>query len=120
MSQQGYLRQFHEKLGFKPYPGTLNLKLIGSYISERKLLDRSTPITMEGFKCYDRSFGAVKCYRASLNDSELCVVITALRTHYGEETLEIIAPHDLRERLKLKDGDTVTVRVFATPQQPSS
>ena len=116
MSQQGYLRQFQEKLGFKPYPGTLNLRLIGGYASERRKLERFTPITIEGFKGPDRSFGPVKCYRASLNDSELCAVVTALRTHYEEEVIEVIAPYRLRDKLRLRDGSTVTLRVFATPQ----
>lgn len=116
MSQPGYTRQFREKLGFKPYPGTLNLRLIGGYASERRKLERLAPIIIEGFKGPNRSFGPVKCYRASLNDSELCAVVTALRTHYEEDVLEVIAPYRLRDKLKLRDGSTVTLRVFATPQ----
>jgi riboflavin kinase len=27
ISRQGYLKQFREKLGFEPFPGTLNIKL---------------------------------------------------------------------------------------------
>lgn len=120
MSQPGYLRQFQERLGFTPYPGTLNLRLIGESIPERRRLERLTPIIVEGFKNVNRSFGTVKCYRAYLNDSEPCVVVTALRTHYGEDVLEVIAPHRLRERLGLRDGSTVTLRVSPTPQSPSS
>lgn len=116
VNQPRYRHAFQEKLGFIPYPGTLNLRLTGSYISERNILDQFTPIIVKGFTTPDRSFGDVKCYRASINDSELCAVITALRTHYGDETLEVIAPYNLREKIKLEDGDTVTVRVFATPQ----
>ncbi|MEM2123016.1 MAG: DUF120 domain-containing protein [Candidatus Bathyarchaeia archaeon] len=116
MSQPGYIRQFQERLGFKPYPGTLNLRLIGGFIPERGKLERLTPITIEGFKNMDRSFGPVKCYRASLNDSEPCIVVTALRTHYEEDVLEVIAPYRLREKLGLRDGSTVTLRVFSTPR----
>ncbi len=116
VSQPRYRNAFQEKLGFVPYPGTLNLRLNGSYISERKILDQFTPIIVKGFTTPDRSFGDVKCYRASINDSELCSVITALRTHYGDETLEVIAPYNLRKKIKLMDGDTVTIRVFSTHQ----
>jgi riboflavin kinase len=120
MSQPEYIRQFQERLGFKPYPGTLNLRLIGGSIPERRKLERLTPIIVDGFTGLDRSFGPVKCYRASLDGSEPCVVVTALRTHYGEDVLEVIAPQRLRERLGLKDGSTVTLRVFSTPRSPSS
>ncbi|MGC8849581.1 MAG: DUF120 domain-containing protein [Candidatus Bathyarchaeia archaeon] len=120
MSQQGYLQQFQERLGFKPYPGTLNLRLIGDSIPERRKLERLTPIIVEGFKNMNRSFGTVKCYTASLNDSEPCVVVTALRTHYGEDVLEVIAPCRLREKLGLMDGSTVTLRISPTPRLPSS
>jgi len=36
--------------------------------------------------------------------------VTALRSHYGEDVIEILAPVNLREKLKLKDGDTVRIR----------
>jgi riboflavin kinase len=116
VSQSGYLPEFQEKLGFTPYPGTLNVRLIESSISERKRLEQFTPIIVKGFKTANRSFGDVKCYRASLNDSELCAVISALRTHYGDDILEIISPFNLRKKLHVKDGRTVTIRVFSTFQ----
>lgn len=120
VSQPFYRKQFQEKLGFAPYPGTLNIQLSDHSLSERKQLNRFNPIFVEGFSSSDRSFGSVNCYRAALNDTEICVIITALRTHYSEETLELISPNNLREKMKLEDGDHVTIRVFATPPPPSS
>jgi len=117
VSQLGYRRQFIEKLGFDPYPGTLNLKIGKQSQRERKLIDTYPSTTLEGFMNGTRSFGQVKCYRARLNDKVDGVVITALRTHYGEDVLEVVAPKNLREVLGLKDGDSVKVRVFiSTPQ----
>jgi len=64
-----------------------------------------------------RSFGQVKCYRARVNDRVDGIVVTALRSHYREDVLEIVAPKNLREILGLKDGDSVKVRVFiSTPR----
>jgi len=117
VSQPGYRRQFIEKLGFDPYPGTLNLKVEEQSQRERKLLETYPSITLEGFMNGMRSFGQVKCYRARVNDMVDGIAVTALRSHYGEDVLEIVAPKSLREILGLKDGDSVKVRVFiSTPQ----
>jgi len=116
VSQTGYRRQFIEKLGFDPYPGTLNLKVEKSR-REREILETYPAITLEGFMNGTRSFGQVKCYRARVNDRVDGIVVTALRSHYGEDVLEIVAPKNLREILGLKDGDSVKVRVFiSTPR----
>jgi len=116
VSQTGYRRQFIEKLGFDPYPGTLNLKVEKSR-REREILETYPAITLEGFMNGTRSFGQVKCYRARVNDRVDGIVVTALRSHYGEDVLEIVAPKNLRKILGLKDGDSVKVRVFiSTPR----
>ncbi|MEM2577082.1 MAG: DUF120 domain-containing protein [Candidatus Bathyarchaeia archaeon] len=41
-------------------------------------------------------------------------IVSALRSHYGDDVLEIIAPVNLRETLKLKDGDKIFFIVFPT------
>ncbi|WP_455364948.1 DUF120 domain-containing protein, partial [[Eubacterium] cellulosolvens] len=70
------------------------------------------PIIIEGFSNSERSFGSVRCYRAILNNSIRCFLVTALRTHYKKNILEIISESNLRKRLGLKDGDRVTVKVY--------
>jgi len=117
MSQEGYRKQFNEKLGFDPCLGTLNLKIAKEYERERRLLETIPFILIEGFSNGKRSYGPVKCYRAIINNKIDGTVITAMRSHYGEDVLEIIAPGNLRENLKLNDGDIVQVRVLiSTPQ----
>jgi len=117
VSQPGYRRQFIEKLGFDPYPGTLNLKVEKQSQRERGILETYSSITLEGFMNGMRSFGQVKCYKARVNEKVDGIVVTALRSHYGEDVLEIVAPKNLRQVLGLKDGDSVKVRVFiSTPQ----
>jgi riboflavin kinase len=111
ISQPGYRRQFIEKLGFDPYPGTLNLKVGEKHRRERRILEAYPHVLIEGFHNGTRSFGPVKCYRAVIEEKIEGAVITALRSHYGEEVIEIIAPRNLRETLKLRDGDMVRVRV---------
>jgi len=113
VTREGYKKQFIEKLGFEPYPGTLNLRLIDEEsLKARRELDFYPGIEIKGFTAEGRTFGAGKCFRAIINDEVEGAVVVAYRTHYGPSVIELISPVCLRERLKLKDGDLVKVRVF--------
>lgn len=118
MRQKGYRQQFIEKLGFDPYPGTLNLKLISK--ADRwtiKQLRTYPPIVIEGFEVEQRSFGPVKCYQAIIEDMIDGAVIFIKRTHYNSSVVEVIAQTYLRGKLKLKDGDKVRVKAFISNLQ---
>lgn len=113
ISQEGYKKQFLEKLGFNPYPGTLNLKISnGKGVMLRAMLNIYPGIEIKGFKNKNRTFGPVKCFLATINSREKGAVVIAERTHYGEDVLEVISPVYLREKLGLKDGDKVKVEIF--------
>ncbi len=120
VSQEGYRRQFVEKLGFDPYPGTLNLRLDPKSRSRRPLLDRIDPIIIEGFANGSRCFGPVKCFRAKVADRIEGAVLVAMRSHYGDDVIELIAPVGLREALGLRDGQTVRVRIPLAPNPQRS
>jgi riboflavin kinase len=112
ISKEHYRKQIVERLGFDPYPGTLNIRLTADYdIKTRMELDVYPAIELKGFKNEDRTFGLVKCYPAILEGSIKCALITALRSHYDASVLEIIAPVCLRKSLGLKDGYKVKVEV---------
>src|SRR3989337_3014447 len=65
--KEHYRKQFIEKLGFDPYPGTLNLKLTADYdLKTRTELEAYPSIEVQGFKNEDRTFGTVKCYPATI------------------------------------------------------
>ena len=113
VTRPGYRRQFIEKLGFDPYPGTLNLRLMDEEsLRARRELDYYPGIEIQGFKAAGRTFGPVKCFKALVEDRIEGAVVMAHRTHYGPSVIEIIAPVCLREELGLKDGDVVKVKVF--------
>jgi riboflavin kinase len=113
VSRPGYLRQFAEKLGFNPFPGTLNLRLKPEYEDEKRLLETIPHIQIEGFRDGERTFGPVVCYKTKINDSEDGALISAVRTHYAGDVIEVIAASNLREKLGLKDGDTVRARIIS-------
>jgi len=110
---KGYRSQFIEKLGFDPYPGTLNIRLISTLERrQKKELEYYTGIQLEGFQDGYRTYGGAKCFPAILNDSVEGAIVMTRRTLYDESVLEFIAPMNLRERLKLKDGDRVRLKVY--------
>jgi riboflavin kinase len=113
VSQPGYRRQFAEKLGFDPFPGTLNLRLRRECEAETRLLKTIPHIQIDGFRDGERTFGPVICYIAKVNDAEDGALISAVRTHYADDVIELIAPSNLRARLGLKDGDIVKARILS-------
>ncbi len=116
ISKEHYRKQIAEKLGFEPYPGTLNLKLSADYdIKTRMELDAYPAVEITGFQNTDRTFGLVKCYPAMVGGKVKGALITALRSHYDTSVLEIIAPVCLRKQLNLKDGNKVKVEVYTQP-----
>jgi len=110
---EGYLRQFEQKLGFTPYPGTLNIELNPYSINLRRRLEIMNDIHIEGFEDGVRTFGSAKCFKVTIDDTGGAIVIPN-RKHYPDNILEIIAPVNLRERLNVSDGCEVEVVLCRT------
>lgn len=111
MSLEGYRKQFISKLGFDPYPGTLNIKLLNQYIKYRLYLERIPGIRIEGFSNGSRTYGSVKAFKCTISDIP-CGLLLIERTSHSLDTVEVIAPVKLRDRLGLNDGDEVIINVL--------
>ncbi|KUO40980.1 MAG: hypothetical protein APZ16_06370 [Candidatus Hadarchaeum yellowstonense] len=110
VGQPGYAEQFQRELGFLPYPGTLDIKLDKASLELREAMLRLPSRQVSGFRTKERTFGPVKFFPAKVKGVKSAVVIPN-RTHHTD-ILEIIAPHNLRKTIGLKDGDEVKVEVF--------
>lgn len=114
MSLEGYRKQFKEKLGYEPYPGTLNVRLAEPiFMNARRELGKHPSIFIDGFSDGTRTYGWVKCYRAVINDGAVsnAAVLVLERTHYDDSMLEVIAPSSIKQAAGIKNGDRVKVQV---------
>lgn len=112
IGQEGYREQLEKKLGFDPYPGTLNIRLKPGYENEKNTLDSLPLISIKGFTTEKRSFGPAKCAKAIMNDEVQVSIILAMRSHYGSDVVEIVSKENLRKKLKLKEGDNIKIRIM--------
>jgi len=109
LAQKGYINQFNHHCGFKPYPGTLNIKIPQIQKNKVRLIKKFPGIEIEEFKTKNRTFGAVKCFNALVNNEE-CILVLPVRGHYTN-ILEFISPENLRKKLQIEDGDPVHIMI---------
>ena len=99
-------RQIEEKLCFAPYPGTLNLILSEESTRHRKLLETVSSTEI----CPVEGYSSGILYKAQVGKLKCAIVIPKV-ANYPEDCLEIIAADNLRDKLKLRDGKSITITV---------
>lgn len=109
INQDGYMSQFEEKLGFKPFFGTLNVAIDKNDIGKLDIIKSTSGITISGFSDGNRTFGDVIAYKARIHNID-CAIIVPLRSQYVD-VIEIICKYHLRRTLDLETGDRVDVHV---------
>lgn len=102
------VREIREKLGFAPYPGTVNLSLTGrSWVEASARLRQAVGIAIIPAP----GFCSAKCFEAVLNDRVKAAVIVPEVSGYPADKLEIVAPVGVKRELELQDGDRVKLRI---------
>lgn len=109
LSQPGYVVQFSERLGYSPYPGTLNVRVGPAALRKVELVGGWTGLRIDGFEASGRTFGGASCFPARMN-GRACHLIHPDRSHY-KDVVEFIAADRLRDVLSLKDEDAVEVEL---------
>ena len=100
-------RQAKEKLGFDPYPGTLNLTLPP---------DAEIIRLLKAFRGWEtpskKGYFPGRFYRALIMGEVFGAVVRPEVPSYPETVLEVIAPLYLREKFRLKDGDELEIKIW--------
>ncbi|MDE1863092.1 MAG: DUF120 domain-containing protein [Thaumarchaeota archaeon] len=117
MSLKGYAKQFKSKLGYIPFPGTLNVKLKDKeFIEAKRSLEAYPAIMVNGFSDDRRTYGWVKCYPARINNKVDAALILLERTHHDDSVIELISKESIKKTLRLSAGSQVTIRVNVKPK----
>jgi len=112
MSLKGYIKQFRSKIGYIPFPGTLNVKLDKKEYTEAvRQFETLDGIIIKGFSDGKRTYGWVKCFPAKLNSSIDCQLIRLERTHHDTSIVELISRVNIRKYTKISEGSKVKITV---------
>jgi riboflavin kinase len=99
-------RQFCDKLGFDPYPGTLNL-----HIEDRAALASLRTRQGSVIEPEEEGYCRARAVPVRVNGRIAAAWIIPDVPGYPGDVMELMAPVSLRDALKLKDGDSVRVEV---------
>jgi len=101
--------QCAKKLGFKPYPGTLNLEISDKDIDLIKSLEDVETITLIP---PDPKFCSARTLPVKIKGIQGAIVVPAEDVQiHAQNILEVIAPVFLKEALGLDDGDFVKIKI---------
>ena len=116
MGLKGYTKQFKSKIGYVPFPGTLNVRIDQKIHQEAiKQFETLNGIKIKSFSDGKRTYGWVKCFPAKLNNSVSCDLILLERTHHDNSVIELISKTCLRKTAKLKDNTKISIKIPINP-----
>jgi riboflavin kinase len=109
ISIQWVREQIQQKLGFDPFPGTLNVRLKRADSGRLKTAFG----TSRGISLFPpRGYLSARCFRVSVMSKIDGAIVIPEKQGYPPDILEIAAPVSLREHLSLRDGDEVEMAIF--------
>ena len=126
MAQPHYQEQFKKVLKVSAWPGTLNLDMEKSSLSnyqdlrilsgleEGEVKLKTKPLRIKGFERDGKSFGGATAFLAKISSDgenwiECAILIPDLTRH--TETAEVISGSFLRESLPCNDGDKLEIKL---------
>src|SRR6056297_2924356 len=66
ISLPGYQRQFDDRLGYDPFPGTLNVELRDESVRRPRAMDAVEPVPIDGWEDDERTYGPAVCHPATV------------------------------------------------------
>lgn len=104
-----YSNRIYETLGIEPYRGTLNIIIKSEYVKQLSTCFEEGNVCVVEPPC--SKYGKVYALKSILRDIEV-YVIRPEKTSHQANIVEIISDKNLRELLKLKDGDVVELYIY--------
>jgi CTP-dependent riboflavin kinase len=107
-----FQEQCLERLGFKPFPGTLNIEIPANNVSRIEALEDKKGVE---FIPPDAAFCSGKAFPISVEGINGAIIIPAreVRVH-AKNVIEVIAPLPLKKTLKKTDDDSITLTIHET------
>ena len=102
-----YAERIRAALGFTPYPGTLNLRIIDDVDGFNGALRALDPIILDPPNVSSMRLGKVFAYPALLNWTVDVYIVRPEITVYKGDVAEVISEYRLRDLLNLVDGSVV-------------
>ena len=102
------MKQCGEKLGFIPFPGTLNLEIVADDLGLMNALKKEKGLELLP---PDPNFCIATVLPIHIGSYEGAIVVPAEGENiHNEKIVEIISGEKLRSALNIEDGDLVTIR----------
>jgi len=101
-------RALRDRLGFSPYPATLNLRPESEedMASWREVRNQMTGIEIPS---PDSSFCQARCFLVEIEGKYRGAVLLPEVEGYPADKIEVLAPVRLKDELRARDGDRVTL-----------
>lgn len=107
-TQIGWVQQqCHQKLGFKPYPGTLNLEIALDDLPKIVTLGQKNGVELIS---PDPKFCNAKAFAVKLGKINGAIIMPEEKVRiHAENIIEIIAPLNIKATLNVKDGALLSI-----------
>lgn len=107
IKKEVYQEAFSDKLGFRPFPGTLNLEVDEE---ERKKFEEGSE-TLEIREVYEdgERLSDVDITPCRIEGID-CGLLKLEFTDHPDSIAEVVAPVELKKKLGIEDSDTVTLK----------
>ena len=102
-------KQFVDKLGINPYPGTFNITILAK---DRERLNAVREAKGIEIIPEDTNFCSANSFPVLVSGKIKGAAIIPLVPNYPPAQLELISPENIKQSLSLKDGDLVEVEVY--------
>jgi len=101
------IEQCSQKLGFRPFPGTLNVEVRPESHPQIETLAKENTIELVS---PDPGFCNAQVIPATIEGISAAVILPQknVRVH-GRQIIEVIAPVNLRNKLNIDDGNTIVL-----------